>query len=161
VIIVAHRSELNKSTGTARLVARMLDQATLLSRSDSEPREPLASEGAVLLFPSEQSVPLSSLPFRPTTLVVPDGTWAQARRIVRRDPYCQGLAHVRLDVQRESAYQLRRNPRPGGLCTLEAVAEALRVLDGDVLAGTLLSVFADWVMRSQRVRAGDHERSLV
>ncbi len=161
ICVVAHRTELHKSTNTAKLAVRMLDGATLRGRGDENEAEPSIADSSstrsFLLFPSPDAIPLGAvLGAGVSRLVVPDGTWTQAKRIGRRDPACRGLACVRLEAPPASAYRLRRNAREDGLCTLEAIAEALRVLEGDELADAMLQVFRTWVGRAERLRAGDH-----
>jgi len=158
VILVAHRDELRKTTNTAKLSARMLAGARVISSDDpSSDDSPCA--GAFLLFPSEHALPLAEACARGVTrLVVPDGTWRQARKIAQKHAQCAGLPHVRIDPLHESRYALRRNERPGGLCTLEAVAECLRVLEGNDMAEGMLAAFAEWVDRATRLRRGEHEQ---
>jgi len=158
VVVVAHRTELHKSTNTGKLAVRMLEGATLRARGDEvDPALELPVTGSFLLFPSPDARLLSDATAAGVSrLIVPDGTWTQAKRIARRDVACQGLPCVRLEAPPPSAYRLRRNARDDGLCTLEAVAEALRVLEGDALAEAMLEVFRTWVHRAERLRAGDH-----
>jgi DTW domain-containing protein YfiP len=126
---------------------------------------------AVLLFPDERATgetpPDEPAPLRvPTTtglmgplpgfeirhLVVPDGTWAQARRIVRRELLPLGLPRLALDRAWPSIYELRR--RPIGLCTFEAIAVALGLLESAALAAGLLERFAHWSQRQMQVKLG-------
>ncbi len=160
ILLVAHRTELVKPTNTAKLVVRMLEGTSLRARGELGEAEPEAlAEGSFLLFPSPGAISLSAaIAAGLTHLVVPDGTWTQAKRIARRDPACRALTHVRLETPAPSAYRLRRNLREDGLCTLEAIAEALRALEGDVIADAMLDVFHIWVARAERLRAGDHDR---
>jgi len=158
-MLVAHRTELVKTTNTGKLVVQMLEGASLRARGELTEAAPLpAPAGSFVLFPGPESISLSAaLDAGLTTLVVPDGTWTQAKRIARRDPVCRALPSVRLEAMPASTYRLRRNLREDGLCTLEAVAEALRLLEGDAVADAMLEVFHVWVDRSERLRAGDHE----
>jgi DTW domain-containing protein YfiP len=117
-------------------------------------------------------------------LIVPDGTWTQARRIERRCFAASGLPRISLDAGWPSVYSLRRG-REGsstgestglhsggssgchsgsywgcnsgsysGLCTFEASAVALGLLGHAALAGALLERFVEWVRRAQRLKAG-------
>ncbi|HWC90627.1 MAG TPA: DTW domain-containing protein, partial [Pirellulales bacterium] len=63
------------------------------------------------------------------TLIVPDGSWAQMRRFVRRDRTLAGLPHVKLPPGPPSTYRLRVQPDAQSLCTLEAVARAIGILE--------------------------------
>ena len=158
--IVAHRTELFKSTNTGKLTAHMLEGARVVC--SAEPSDEPAREGAWVLFPSEHALPLAEAArYGVRTVLVPDGTWTQARRIARRNARCRVAPHVRLEVERTSSYRLRRNVRAGGVCTLEAVAEALRVLEGDTIADELLAVLERWVVRAERVRQGDHDERVL
>ncbi|HEX6242309.1 MAG TPA: tRNA-uridine aminocarboxypropyltransferase [Polyangiales bacterium] len=158
LLVVLHRKERFKSTNTGKLAARLLERAACVVRDGTQPlAAQVPSAGSWVLFPSEQALSLEEAAARGIRrLIVPDGTWQQATRMARRDPACSGLPSVRLGAPRASRYGLRRNARPEGLCTLEAIAEALRVLEGDTLAEALLGVFDTWVERSRQVRAGAH-----
>ena len=70
----------------------------------------------------------------PVTLLVLDGTWEYARNIYQRNARAFApLRHVCLDLARlpPSEYRIRRQPEAGCVCTLEAVAYALAVLEDD------------------------------
>jgi DTW domain-containing protein len=155
---ILHRSERQKSTNTGKLAAHMLQGARWLVR-DGRELEPAAVEGAgaFVLFPADGALSLDEARAAGVrALLVPDGTWQQAGRIARRDPRCAGLPCLRVDAARPSAYGLRRNARPDGLCTLEAVAEAMRVLEGPAVADAMHAAFAAWRARAERVRRGSH-----
>jgi DTW domain-containing protein YfiP len=155
VLLLVHRVEVHKPTNTARLSLRALANARLcVAGSDAPP--PQASRRLVL-FPAPGAralEPGEGLSGEPLELVVPDGTWTQARRIARRDPCARGGELVCLPEGAASRYDLRRNVRPGGLCTFEAVARALALLEGPALEGSLLALFDRFVERARRIRAG-------
>jgi DTW domain-containing protein len=162
VIIVAHRIELGKTTNTAKLVASMLGERAQLVQSH-EPWTERAAQAttSAVLFPSEDAVPLADIATEIDCLIIPDGTWAQAKRIARRHPACAPVRKVSLKTALRSAYALRRSHLQNGLCTLEAIAEALRTIEGDSCAAPMLQAFSNWVERALLVRAGAHDmRSL-
>jgi DTW domain-containing protein YfiP len=63
-------------------------------------------------------------------VIVPDGHWGQARKIVTREPSLAGLPRIKLPPEAPSRYRLRRNPVPGRVCTYEAVCLTLGLLEG-------------------------------
>jgi hypothetical protein len=65
----------------------------------------------------------------PSTLVAIDGTWAHAKRLYRENGWLRALPHVRLQPAQPSRYRIRREPRADYVSTLEAIVEALRVLE--------------------------------
>jgi tRNA-uridine aminocarboxypropyltransferase len=85
-------------------------------------------------------------------LIVPDGTWSQARRIERRWFAAAALPRIELHGAWPSVYGLRRG-RPG-LCTFEATALALGLLGEVALAQTLLDRFAEWARRAGQLKLG-------
>ena len=155
VTIVRHASEIPRLTNSARWAALALTNATVLDHAlpghlleDAALREP----GAVLLFPgSGPATPLG--PVR--RLVVPDGTWAQARRMVQRLPALRALPRLALPLP-PPAFRLRRAPA-GGMSTAEAVAAALRLLGDAEAAAALERVHAAAVERCRRL-SGTWER---
>jgi hypothetical protein len=157
IVVLAHRVELDKSTNTGKLVARMLGGQAELVQSHELWQNPHKDSNSVVLFPTDDAVPLEENAADVRCVIVPDGTWVQARRIARRHPACAKLKKVRLNAKLRSAYALRRSHLENGLCTLEAVAEALRILEADSCAESMLAAFAQWVERALLVRAGAHD----
>jgi DTW domain-containing protein YfiP len=96
-------------------------------------RELAASPGAALLYPGPGATPAPALAGRPPeVLVVVDGTWHQAEKMIRENPSLAALPRVSVEPERPSGYgDLRREPAPGHLSTVEAVALALGALEGD------------------------------
>lgn len=161
VVVVMHHIEAVRSTNTGRLAARMLDGAEVRVRGLRDGVEtPMPAGPRRVLFPHEDARELTADDaLDGLVLVVPDGTWTQARRIVRRDPSARGADRVRLPrgALCETAYALRRNPHEGGVCTLEAIAAALDVLEGAGFSAPLRAAFTAWQEASLRVRGATSE----
>jgi DTW domain-containing protein YfiP len=89
------------------------------------------SERMALLYPREDAVDLAEIPVeqRPDHLVVLDGTWQQARRLYRDNPWLRELRHVSLSPEKPSQYRIRKEPAPHCLSTIESIAAALRILE--------------------------------
>lgn len=93
--------------------------------------------------------PRSALP-RPSRLVLLDGTWRQARALLRANPLLQGLPRWALPDPPPSRYAIRRAHRPGQRSTLEAACLALGLLEGrPAHYAPLLDAFAAWVAAEQ------------
>ncbi len=141
VVLVMHQLELRKPTNTGRLAARCLtnhamvlrgrDDAAVVDSTDPAPWHD-RDRTPVLLFPHPDALPAERWRGwdKPVTLVVPDGTWSQCVRARRRIPGLADLPCATLPAGPPSIYRLRADPRPGYLCTLEAIARALGILEG-------------------------------
>jgi hypothetical protein len=87
---------------------------------------------AVLLYPGPDARDLTrDPPTGPVTLVTIDGTWHQARSLVRQNPALARLPHYAFSPERPSEYKIRREPRPDYVSTIEALSIALGALEGD------------------------------
>jgi DTW domain-containing protein YfiP len=75
------------------------------------------------------------------TLVVPDGTWRQTKRVRYRIPDLARVPLVCLSAGLTSRFRLRRASSSQHLSTLEAIAHALRILDGPEIADRLMHIF--------------------
>jgi DTW domain-containing protein YfiP len=86
-----------------------------------------------LLYPSEQAAELTeefvSRIAQPVTLIVPDGSWRQTRRMIIRETALHGIPHVTLPRGLRSEYRLRHQPHGDALCTFEAIARAIGILE--------------------------------
>lgn len=166
VVLFLHHREVISSTNTGRLAAQMLEGAELreLGRDPAEGPSPALPAGRrLVLFPREGARELTaedgagggSGRGEPVVLLVPDGTWGQARRMLNRVPELAGAEVVTLPAAAApSRYRLRNSEREGALCTLEAVARALGILEGEAVEGALLEALEVFVERGMRARAG-------
>jgi hypothetical protein len=121
---------------------------------------------AILLYPSGDAKDLAAEPpAGPVTLVVIDGTWWQASKLFKLNPFLHELPRYGLAPSEESRYRIRKEPAAHCLSTIEALEAALSVLeqrpDGlpELLApfDTMVETQLDFVAREQRPR---HRRSV-
>jgi DTW domain-containing protein YfiP len=158
VAVVAHYIELMKTTNTSRLAAACLPNSIVRGRGNPSDREsPPVPEGKrLVLFPSEHARVLTKEDASDDLiLLVPDGTWGQVHRVVKRDPWFEGAEHVSLPPHdRYARYQLRMTEKENACSTLEAIALALGVLEGPHIEEPLLALFDEFVRRALQSREG-------
>ncbi len=135
VVILQHPKERKTAIGTARMAHLALSNSELLGGvdfSDSKRLLALAAEpGTVVLYPGEGATDLAALAESPpTTVIVVDGTWPQARKIIRSTPLLQQLPRVCFTPERPSNYRIRKEPAFHCVSTVEAVVEVLGQLEG-------------------------------
>jgi DTW domain-containing protein YfiP len=154
ISVVMTRSEARSASNSARLLQLWLPHVAIhVHGREGTPatlEALVARPGSALLFPG--AAPGAPLPSDVRHLIVPDGTWTQARRIERRCFAPSGLPLISLDGNWPSAYGLRRGRE--GLCTFEAAALALGLLGQAALARVLLDRFVDWVRRAHWLKGG-------
>jgi DTW domain-containing protein YfiP len=134
-LVIRHNKEKEKSTNTARLAALALSRCQVLTYgAPGQPFDASVLEGpdTWLLFPETQSPAPEAPP--PRRLIVLDGSWGQARRMVQRLPVLRRLPGLALPPPRPNTRRLRRPPNPEGMSTLEAMAGAVALLEGEELA---------------------------
>lgn len=143
ILLVMNSNEQYKPSSTARLLKMALPNTEIAVAGAREGfpdlpelRDPAAN--ARVLFPGPDAELLDSSFVSalksPLTLVVPDGTWQQAKRLAsHRALPLRHLKRVQLEPLSSSQYQLRKAPNETGLCTAEAVARALGILESKEL----------------------------
>jgi DTW domain-containing protein YfiP len=151
ILVLQHRRESFHAFNTARMVRHSLANSRFVVGHVREIAEQLVLESeAALLFPGETAEVLADLPAerRPRQLVVVDGTWHQAKTLVRDIPALSALPRVRLRPAEPSRYRIRREPHVEALSTVEAVVDALRTLEPNTPGGDeLLTAFRRMVDR--------------
>lgn len=160
VLILQHPSEAGHALNTARLAALGLRNAHLVVGEVFEDlRQLIDVPGyqARLLFPGKGAEPLiaSADASLPTLLVVPDGTWRKARKLLHVNPLLAALPRVTLTDAPVSRYRLRKAPGPDALSTLEAIVHALQTLEPNTSFGPLLKPF-DALIDGQIAAMGEH-----
>ena len=148
VLLLQHPSEVNHALNTARLAALGLtnaelrvgevfdDLAALLNPPGYRARLLFPGDDAQLIqaeMPQDENLPL--------LLVVPDGTWRKARKLLHLNPLLAQLPRVTLPEGAVSRYRLRKAPGPGALSTLEAIVQALEILEAPTSFAPLLRPF--------------------
>lgn len=162
VVVVMHWRETLTTTNTGRFLLSALPNSELRLRGAVHARLELgdldARPGKLLyLYPCEGAVELTpewaAATPGPFTLIVPDGTWRQARKVWKREQ--EGLKNavaMALPPGEPSRYFLRRPPQEHCLSTLEATARALGVLEGKNVEAGLLGFFEKLVTRHLSLR---------
>ncbi|HEY1696099.1 MAG TPA: tRNA-uridine aminocarboxypropyltransferase [Polyangiaceae bacterium] len=138
VVILQHPRERDVAIGTAHMASLCLANAELhvgvdwggspaLARTFADPARP-----PVLLYPGDGATDVTSQPpAGPVTLVVVDGTWSQARKVVRTNPVLAALPRYAFTPVTPSDYRIRKEPSEECVSTIEALVHVLGVLERD------------------------------
>jgi len=140
-LVIRHNKEKEKSTNTARLAALALSHCQVLTYgAPGQPFDASVLEwpDTWLLFPDTQPPAPEAPP--PRRLIVLDGNWGQARRMVQRLPALRRMPGLALPPPLPNTRRLRRPPNPEGMSTLEAMAGAVALLEGEGLAQQLYAL---------------------
>lgn len=167
VVLVMHWCELPKPTATGPLALACLPHAALQVHGRPGERLDLhdladPDRRPLLLFPDPDAAvltpELAAAADRPVTLVVPDGSWRQAARMAARVPGLASIPRVRLPDGPPSAWGVRREAHPHQICTFEAIARALGVLESPQVQAELEAFFVLAAARARQARPS-HTRS--
>ncbi|MBI5507534.1 MAG: DTW domain-containing protein [Deltaproteobacteria bacterium] len=91
----------------------------------------LLPPGTALLYPGPTATNLDGLrqPERPTGLVVLDGTWWGAKKLLKVNPVLASLPKVSFPTDSTMGHKLRREPAAGYMSTVEAIHLALTLIE--------------------------------
>jgi DTW domain-containing protein YfiP len=157
IVVVRHHKEVTRASNSARLVPLALSRSEIrdldghthaVNLSDLDPRT------TAVLFP--EGAPLESGDHSAlTTLVIPDGTWRQTRRMVRRNPDLAALPQVGLSTGRV-AERVLQAPEPSAMSTLEAIGLAIHHLGFEEASVDLLKLYDAFASAGLAQRGGDN-----
>jgi len=148
VLVLQHPAEAKRQIASVPLIS-MCMKSVLVTKGvsfsgDIEPLQQAVQSGfePLLLFPSADAVALDSVNASTLAtgskklLVLIDGTWTQARHMVRHSPELLGrCTPIKFDQRIDSIFNaLRREPEPYCMSTVEACARALRFLEPSAAA---------------------------
>jgi DTW domain-containing protein YfiP len=135
VVFLQHPREARVAIGTARIAHLGLAGSELHAGIDftGHPQVAgiVASPGTALLFPGEGAVAPEDLSHPPSTLVVLDGTWPQARKMMALNPALRALPRIGFVPRRPGNYRIRREPAAHCVATVEAIVEVLAAFERD------------------------------
>jgi DTW domain-containing protein YfiP len=157
ICLIIHHRELSRSSNTGLLAVRALVNSEVRIRGEGRAtldlKDVLSSQYRTFLFyPTNDAVELDKAlvmqEHTPIQLIVPDGTWRQARKIHSRHPELKDLPRVKISTPNHSTYQLRAQSRPEGMATLQAIAHGLAVIEGDVVGAQLMKLYQAKIERT-------------
>lgn len=134
VVILQHPRERDVPINTARIASLCLPEAEVhVGVSFTDDAFLRKSERPVaLLWPDADAIDVElAPPTAPITLVVVDGTWSQAKKVVRTSPVLRSLPRYAFRPDAPSDYRIRREPRDDYVSTIEALVHVLGVLERD------------------------------
>jgi DTW domain-containing protein YfiP len=138
VIILQHPRERGMAIGTAKMASRCLAGSSVVVGTHVEAHPTVVAALAdptrtpVLLWPGPGAKDLAvERPAGPITLFVVDGTWTLAGKMIGFNPVIAALPRYAISPKTPSEYRIRREPRAECLSTIEAVSNALGLLEGE------------------------------
>jgi DTW domain-containing protein YfiP len=157
ISLVIHHRELSRNSNTGLLALRALVNSE--ARIRGEGREPLDLGDLLcphyrtfLFFPCTDAIELDralvAQDRRPIQLIVPDGTWRQARKIHSRHPELKDLPRVKISRPDPSVFQLRAQSKPERMATLQAIAHGLGIIEGEQAQLQLMALYHAKVERT-------------
>lgn len=161
VTLLIHAKELKRTTNTGRLAVRALVNSEMRVRGLG--REPVDLSDVIkpeyrnfVYFPSEKAIELTERLIaedpRPIHLIVPDGNWRQASKVPGRHPELAPLTHVKISQANEAKQHLRLETSASGMATLEAIAHALKVIEGPQVFAQLYAFYTAKLERTLAAR---------
>jgi DTW domain-containing protein YfiP len=161
VSILMHYRENVTTTNTGRIAHYLLNNSDVhirgLAQKPLQEKDVLKSGCTPLfLFPSDQAVLLTadflaSLGGK-IQLIVPDGSWRQAKRVGKRESFLKDVTHVKLPDTTSGIFYLRKKVMDEGVSTIEAIARALGIIESKILQKNLEDVFRIMVEKTLETR---------
>jgi DTW domain-containing protein YfiP len=160
LIVIMHAKEWRRSTNTGHLVKAAVNGSEI--RLHGRVHECVSSAGidarspsTLVLYPGRGAEPLTAafvaaLP-RPLTLLVPDGNWNQAKKMMTRVPMLGEARAVSLVGPTLDVECLRRNDGDERMSTFQAIAQALGALEGPQTEDCLMQFFQQVLARMTQI----------
>ena len=154
---MVHHRELRRSSNTGVLALKALVNSEMRVRGETKDALDLSDlitsrYRTFLFYPSENAVVLDkelvAQDPTPIQLIVPDGTWRQARKVHYRHPELKNVQRVKISAPKRPIFQLRAQHKPERMATLQAIAQGLGVIEGDRVEAELMKLYHAKVART-------------
>ena len=147
IALLVHPKEFQRTVGTARVVKLSIQNCRTWTGygSDFDANSEITSlvedpaYFPIVLYPGPTSLNLSDATHQEISEAIPkdrklvifviDGTWANAKRMIRLSKLLSGLPKISFNIQKTSQYQFRKQPKSYCLSTVEAVCELIENLE--------------------------------
>ena len=136
ILYLQHPNERTMPFNTARLAHLSLSNSRLVHGLEFDGTKTVQElrarkERVGILFPSSVAKDLSEAPSDLETLVIIDGTWREAKKVIYLSPSLLEFPHYAFVPDKPSNYRIRKEPKDEYISTIEATVTALRILDRD------------------------------
>jgi DTW domain-containing protein YfiP/RimJ/RimL family protein N-acetyltransferase len=150
ISLIIHAKELKRTTNTGRLALNALTNSEMRIRGEDHTALDLSdlvspSYRTFLFYPAdnalelnEQLVSQSSLPIQ---LIVPDGNWRQASKVHYRHHELKDIPRVKISTPNTADLHIRAETTEAGMATLEAIAHALGIIEGEAVKKELMDFY--------------------
>lgn len=131
ILILQHPHERKKYYSTAKLVLQGITNSRLLRGVVFQPGEleqACADQNPYVLYPSATSHDCEAVELdEKSTVIVLDGTWSEAGKILRRNPLLSKLPTLSFRRDLRSEYKIRKQPKDFCLSTIECIGHLLKL----------------------------------
>lgn len=136
ILFLQHPNERKMPVNTARLAHLSLAKSRLVHGVSFGPESVMGAmlprrDKVGILFPSPQAKELCDAPEDLETLVVIDGTWREAKKMIWLSPILSEFPHYAFVPEKPSNYRIRKEPKESFISSIEATVAALRIMDRD------------------------------
>lgn len=149
--LIIHHRELKRTTNTGRLALKSLTNSEMRIRGEKD-KGPLdlsdllvPNYRTVLFYPGDEAQELTTEFVKqsplPIQLLVPDGNWRQASKVASRHPELQNIERIKISAKNTANQHLRAEHFDAGMSTLEAIAQALGIIEGAEVKDALLKLY--------------------
>ena len=163
VSFIMHHREKHLPSNTVQYAAKILSKSQIFVHGVKD--KPLIGSEIIdqksfplYLFPSDEAIFLDDFlkdhSSKEIQLIIPDGSWRQATKMQKRIPGLKSIQVVKLRERKDSTYLLRNQKEENFLCTYEAMADALGIIEGVDLKDKLLVIFDKIVQTIMMSRLG-------
>ncbi|WP_240840917.1 tRNA-uridine aminocarboxypropyltransferase [Acidaminobacter sp. JC074] len=161
--LLTHENEFSRTNNTGRLIEYAIASTRVFAWSRTEtPSQMIAlmdDYDVYLVFADDRDEEKKRVKsYEPsekkTVFIILDGTWKEARKMLRKSPYLADLPIIALNPKSQTSYDLRRNKDQGHLCTVE-VAVALLDEVGAIKEADALNMYFEYFM--DRYHDGKYE----
>lgn len=161
ITLIIHAKELKRTTNTGRLAIKALQNSEMRIRGEGKEAldlSDLLTSGyqTYLFYPSDDAVELdekllaaSTLPIQ---LIVPDGNWRQASKVHYRHHELKDIQRIKISTPNLNPLHMRAETTENGMATLEAIAQALRIIEGAEVGAVMMKLYQDKLEATLRGR---------
>ena len=165
--LLTHENEFSRTNNTGRLIENAIQTTRVFCWKRHEPPQELLEllkEYVVyLIFSADKEEDKKRVTdYKPSNkkiaFLILDGTWKEARKMIRKSDYLRTLPILSLNPSRKTAYDLRRNNDVHHICTVEVGIELLKLIGETKQAESLKDYFNYYL---EKYHAGKYEHREV